>query len=1226
MPVFSNEQRNGLQQQLRDLFFRAAATPPDTDDGIAEQFVSIVEAATRAAPKAEVSRGATTNPGFSRDPFQVRAQLEPVLAEILHDEGLEPEVIIRVLGEGCVALGERVSSKPDAAMIAEQEGEPSLALLESENWTKEFHLFLHCATMVFEQFLELVRTRGNFSEYHAAFIRVLVDLDSITKRVDVAVLRVDERLVVEKRTLELEKREQAKLKAEQKAGEGSASGGAPKVGDSKDKDKGAKGENAGVEKKGASTGEKGSGDKDKQGEPSNKDKQGSSPSAAGEDKENSKDTKSAEKEELQTVKRMKSDLLTKIQSLDELEASSEKNEKGQLQQQQLSMAEKIKRYFPAVEEQFKEAPWFLLANQPYTWSQFNGNAPLEYRTMAGTSLSPNLQQSFTLHYKAYLGLANLLKVYVERLQWYHGTGTCSDENLERGSPGVEGRMRSGSSGGAGGGESNAGAMAADALQVLEKALELENKMIRNIGRVTRSTTVKSEESVASLLYLEGEAAKAKRAKLKEAEAAAAKKKEEAAKKAKEEAAKKEAADKKKAGDKGDKEGTGEAERKKEAEAESSKEAPTSKTDDHDGSTSPVGERQTTSAKRSKTQLGFSSFLELLPPAKRARLEKADGQPNAKAAKWLAFLQRKASLSTTATGGSQLLKRAAVPGSSGGEGEQAGDELEDETDAKERTRGAPGELKRTDPVANGKALFEELQPRSFAELQNLVMSQKADISANLKASPQHSSNSSPNGEVGKPLKDLNLQYNTSSKVTTTNNTGKTSSSSPSDKNKDGKEVIGNLHRSKLSDAATHAALLDVLQNLSAEKMTLELENAAKMTGAIPAYWTGLCDKIRRIFTATGAAQKPDRHNSNHKSSIYNDRESFLKPYVPLHVRLPSDVGFGCDPERFQVQLHSAEFQFWFGIQILIFLQALEHDSRKPPPGQAASANTSFRSVHRLPFGANAANKAEKQTKISDEFAVLLHSKEFYNEYFWACWKRTGRSDPVLHQICDNKLFPEAGTGSFSGTGSLFSPSRARSSSGGGSVALGNNKRLSKQKHDRKKAEAALLNALKRNPNAESAAAAPKPRTSTGGGGGVGAHQSASRAKSRAEKCNEFIDRLVADETGESGVEEEYKVKRDNVFMWQLRRLFGESYLDEILDNAHSEKVAEASGFLNLVFKTRGLDGAALAAMEEERKRQAAEEDLEEARKLAELFGETEGDGEKAPKDLIASPADSGKDDE
>jgi len=44
------------------------------------------------------------------------------------------------------------------------------------------------------------------------------------------------------------------------------------------------------------------------------------------------------------------------------------------------------------------------------------------------------------------------------------------------------------------------------------------------------------------------------------------------------------------------------------------------------------------------------------------------------------------------------------------------------------------------------------------------------------------------------------------------------------------------------------------------------------------------------------------------------------------------------------------------------------------------------------------------------------------------------------------------------------------------------------------------------------------------------------------CEANLDRLVEDDKPENGIEEEYKAKRNKVFMWQSRRLFSQQYLN------------------------------------------------------------------------------------
>jgi len=47
--------------------------------------------------------------------------------------------------------------------------------------------------------------------------------------------------------------------------------------------------------------------------------------------------------------------------------------------------------------------------------------------------------------------------------------------------------------------------------------------------------------------------------------------------------------------------------------------------------------------------------------------------------------------------------------------------------------------------------------------------------------------------------------------------------------------------------------------------------------------------------------------------------------------------------------------------------------------------------------------------------------------------------------------------------------------------------------------------------------------------------------RAPMCERYLDRLIEEEKPENGIEEEYKAKKNKVFMWQCRRLFCQQHL-------------------------------------------------------------------------------------
>jgi len=51
----------------------------------------------------------------------------------------------------------------------------------------------------------------------------------------------------------------------------------------------------------------------------------------------------------------------------------------------------------------------------------------------------------------------------------------------------------------------------------------------------------------------------------------------------------------------------------------------------------------------------------------------------------------------------------------------------------------------------------------------------------------------------------------------------------------------------------------------------------------------------------------------------------------------------------------------------------------------------------------------------------------------------------------------------------------------------------------------------------------------------------RPQMMSRMCDDYLDRLIEEEKPENEIEEEYKAKRNKVFMWQCRRLFCQQYL-------------------------------------------------------------------------------------
>ncbi|CAD7952165.1 unnamed protein product [Amoebophrya sp. A120] len=155
----------------------------------------------------------------------------------------------------------------------------------------------------------------------------------------------------------------------------------------------------------------------------------------------------------------------------------------------------------------------------------------------------------------------------------------------------------------------------------------------------------------------------------------------------------------------------------------------------------------------------------------------------------------------------------------------------------------------------------------------------------------------------------------------------------------------------------------------------------------------------------------------------------------------------------------------------------------------------------------------------------------------------------------------------------------------------------------------------------------------------------------KSIEQFTEILKMDETGESGLEEEYMNKYDTVFMWQLKRLFTQEYMfetlverdkksfeDRFVNNAMSnyqlpyveegdeqDEVKEdwSKDFLEFLWKVKGYDAKGFEELREMKEMEADEDDEEERlnRLMAEQFGEDDALG-----DLVASPNESEKSNE
>eukprot|EP00746_Dinoflagellata_sp_MGD_P161477 gnl/MRDRNA2_/MRDRNA2_88641_c0_seq1.p1 gnl/MRDRNA2_/MRDRNA2_88641_c0~~gnl/MRDRNA2_/MRDRNA2_88641_c0_seq1.p1 ORF type:complete len:728 (-),score=218.11 gnl/MRDRNA2_/MRDRNA2_88641_c0_seq1:11-2194(-) len=86
------------------------------------------------------------------------------------------------------------------------------------------------------------------------------------------------------------------------------------------------------------------------------------------------------------------------------------------------------------------------------------------------------------------------------------------------------------------------------------------------------------------------------------------------------------------------------------------------------------------------------------------------------------------------------------------------------------------------------------------------------------------------------------------------------------------------------------------------------------------------------------------------------------------------------------------------------------------------------------------------------------------------------------------------------------------------------------------------------------------------------------------CDQYLDRLVEDEDPVNGIEEDYKMIHDKVFMWQCRRLFAQQYLREYRNASGSTQV----DFMDFVYQVKGLENPKAKAAPPEADTQAAAE--------------------------------------
>jgi len=76
--------------------------------------------------------------------------------------------------------------------------------------------------------------------------------------------------------------------------------------------------------------------------------------------------------------------------------------------------------------------------------------------------------------------------------------------------------------------------------------------------------------------------------------------------------------------------------------------------------------------------------------------------------------------------------------------------------------------------------------------------------------------------------------------------------------------------------------------------------------------------------------------------------------------------------------------------------------------------------------------------------------------------------------------------------------------------------------------------------------------------------AMRPHAMKSMCDSYLDRLIEEDKPENGIEEEYKAKKNKVFMWQCRRLFCQQYL-----RVYSQKDINAkTDFMDYVHGVKG----------------------------------------------------------
>lgn len=248
--------------------------------------------------------------------------------------------------------------------------------------------------------------------------------------------------------------------------------------------------------------------------------------------------------------------------------------------------------------------------------------------------------------------------------------------------------------------------------------------------------------------------------------------------------------------------------------------------------------------------------------------------------------------------------------------------------------------------------------------------------------------------------------------------------------------------------------------------------------------------------------------------------------PLMAKLPSE--WSSDPQSFSVLAISPEFQTWLLTQIIIFIASLEQDSR----GWGGQL-TELRSIHTLRFK-NADKKSENKIdgktcmyqmrislmvlelktcafrllhQVDEGYSVQLH-KHLLSELFWAGWKRQVTSDPL--PLIANAKFPHLRKKE-SADKDCDSPEKKRRKLDGGLKTAENIVVPTPFEQD--------VGDLSKSVFAGNSEAVFASACKLDKGG--------DDADGERGDLSAYLDRIVADETGESAVEAEYLAKNDKV---------------------------------------------------------------------------------------------------